>query len=161
MVDLVMKYIGTSSGKCLDLFCGIGTFSYPLSLNIKNKITAVDSSKEALEAFNNTVKSAVIPNISVVCKNLFKYPLSGDELKGYDIVVFDPPRAGAGAQVKEIAKLEENERPQKIVAVSCNPETFVTDANILLDCGYIIKEITIVDQFIYSPHAEVVALFEK
>ena len=145
----------------MDLFCGIGTFSYPLSLNIKNKITAVDSSKEALGAFNDTVKSAVIPNISVVCKNLFKYPLSGDELKGYDIVVFDPPRAGAGAQMKEIAKLEENTRPQKIVAVSCNPETFVTDANILLDCGYNIKEITIVDQFIYSPHAEVVALFEK
>lgn len=161
LIDLVMKYIGTSSGRCLDLFCGIGTFSYPLSLNIRNKITAVDSSKEALSAFENTVKNAVIPNISIKCKNLFKYPLSGEELKGYDIMVFDPPRAGALAQMQEIDKLLPGERPKKIVAVSCNPESFVTDANILLDCGYKISEITIVDQFIYSPHAEVVALFEK
>lgn len=161
LVDLVMKYIGASSGKCLDLFCGIGTFSYPLSLNIKNKITAIDSSKEALSAFENTIKAAVIPNISIVCKNLFKYPLSGEELKNYDIVVFDPPRAGAEAQMKEVAKLSEAERPKKIVAVSCNPESFVNDADILIDAGYKIIEITIVDQFIYSPHAEVVALFEK
>jgi len=161
LIDLVMKYIGTSSGKCLDLFCGIGTFSYPLSLNIKNKIMAIDSSKEALSSFENTVKANVIPNISIVCKNLFKYPLSGDELIGYDIMVFDPPRAGAEAQIAEIAKLSDENRPKKIVAVSCNPQTFVGDANILLVAGYKINEITIVDQFIYSPHAEVVALFEK
>ena len=81
--------------------------------------------------------------------------------KNYDIVVFDPPRAGAEAQMKEVAKLSEAERPKKIVAVSCNPESFVNDADILIDVGYKIIEITIVDQFIYSPHAEVVALFEK
>ena len=161
LVNLVMKYVGTSCGKCLDLFCGIGTFSYPLSLNIKNKITAIDSSKEALDAFEKTIKTNVIPNISIVCKNLFKYPLSGDELKNYDIVVFDPPRAGAKAQMSEFAKLSPEGKPEKIVAVSCNPETFTEDANILLSAGYKISEITIVDQFIYSPHAEVVALFEK
>ena len=114
-----------------------------------------------MEALKNTVKSAVIPNISIICKNLFKYPLSGEELKGYDTIVFDPPRAGAKAQVREIANLPFDEMPAKIVAVSCNPETFVSDANILLEAGYKITEVTIVDQFIYSPHAEVVALFEK
>lgn len=50
--------------------------------------------------------------------------------------------------------------PHKIIAVSCNPHTFVNDANMLIEAGYKIKEITIVDQFIYSPHAELVALFE-
>lgn len=161
LIDLMLKYVGESSGKCLDLFCGIGTFSYPLSLNMKNKIVAIDSSKDALEVFKQNIKAAVIPNISVVCKNLFKYPLSGDELKNYDVAIFDPPRAGAEAQMTEILKLPAAERPKKIVAVSCNPETFVRDANILIDAEYKIVEITIVDQFIYSPHAEVVALFER
>ncbi len=161
LIDLVLKYVGKTSGKCLDLFCGLGTFSYPLSMNIKNKIIAADSSDELLKAFENSINMQMIPNIKVVRKNLFKYPFSGDELKNCAIVVFDPPRSGALAQVKEIAKLDESERPEKIIAVSCNPETFVNDANVLIDANYKISEITIVDQFIYSAHAELVALFEK
>ena len=160
LIDTVLKYVGRNGGKCMDLFCGVGTFSYPLSLNIKNKILAVDSSKDLLEHFVSSVKAMMIPNIKIMCKNLFKYPLAGDDIKNYDVVVFDPPRAGAAPQMKEFMKLKPEERPKVIVGVSCNPQTFVNDANILLE-GYLISEITIIDQFIYSPHAEVVALFER
>lgn len=161
LVDLVLKYVGKDSGKCLDLFCGVGTFSYPLAQNIKNKIVAVDSSRVLLEHFVDSVKAMMIPNIKIQCKNLFKYPLAGEDIKNYDIVVFDPPRAGAAPQIKEFVNLNPEDRPKKLIGVSCNPQTFVTDANILLGGGYKISEITIVDQFVYSPHAEVVALFEK
>ena len=160
LINLVLKYAGDKGGKYLDLFCGAGTFSYPLAADINKKIIAADSSKELLKSFETSVNAQMIPNIKIVCKNLFKYPFSGDELKNCEAVVFDPPRAGAKEQIREIAKLEKSDMPHKIIAVSCNPHTFVNDANMLIEAGYKIKEITIVDQFIYSPHAELVALFE-
>lgn len=157
LVDLMLKYLGNTKGKIADLFCGVGTFSYPLSRNINNKILAVDSSAELLEGFRQSVNKNVIPNIEIVTKNLFKYPLDESELKGFDVVVFDPPRAGASAQVAQIATMLD--KPKKLIAISCNPHSFIKDANILLDSGYKIQEITFVDQFIYSNHSELVALF--
>lgn len=161
LINLVLKYIGGSQGSIADLFCGVGTFSYPLAANLKNKITAVDSSDELLEGFQKSVNHNTIPNIKICRKNLFKYPLDGNELKGFDVVVFDPPRAGAAAQTAQIAAMPDENKPQKVIAVSCNPHTFVNDANTLISGGYRVIEITLVDQFVYSTHSELVALFEK
>jgi len=161
LTDLVLKYIGDTRGNIADLFCGIGTFSYPLSANIKNKITAVDSSAELLHGFQQTINFLTIPNIKIINKNLFKYPLDASELKNFTAIVFDPPRAGAAAQVAQIGALDKEDKPQKIIAVSCNPHTFVNDANVLINGGYYLQEITLVDQFVYSKHFELVALFEK
>jgi len=159
LIGLVNKYIGERSGNIVDLFCGIGTFSYPLSQNKNNQILAVDSSVELLDGFKQSINYNQITNIRIQARNLFKYPLDEQELKNVDIVVFDPPRAGAAAQVAELIKCVNG--PKIIVAVSCNPHTFVNDANMLISGGYTIKEITMVDQFIYSKHTELVALFEK
>ncbi len=161
LISLVLKYIGDSQGNIADLFCGVGTFSYPLAANPKNKITAVDSSDELLAGFQKSVNHNTIPNIKISRKNLFKYPLDTNELKGFDIVVFDPPRAGAAAQTAQLAAMPDEDKPQKVIAVSCNPHTFVNDANTLISGGYRIIEITLVDQFVYSTHSELVALFEK
>lgn len=160
LIEIVLRYLGQSSGKIADLFCGVGTFSYPLSKNIKNKIVAVDSSKSLLEGFRRSVNKNMIPNIEIIEKNLFKYPLDEKELAGFDVVVFDPPRAGAEAQAAKIAAMGEN-APRKVIAVSCNPHSFVKDANILTDSGYRLEEVTLVDQFAYSNHSELVALFTK
>ena len=161
LIGLVMKYIGDLTGNIADLFCGIGTFSYPLAQNIKNKIVAVDSSAELLDGFRRTVNFLMIPNIKILQKNLFKYPLDADELKDFAAIVFDPPRAGAAAQIAQIAAMNQANKPQKIVAVSCNPHTFINDANRLLDGGYALSEMTMVDQFVYSKHFELVAVFKK
>lgn len=159
LIELVLKYIGNRTGRIADLFCGVGTFSYPLSQNKKNKILSIDSSVELLDGFKQSINANQITNVSIEAKNLFKYPLDEKELENIDIVVIDPPRAGASAQITKIAQSLNG--PQVVVAVSCNPKTFVNDANILIDSGYTLKEITMVDQFIYSPHTELVALFEK
>ena len=161
LIGLVLKYLGNTEGNIADLFCGMGTFSYPLSHNIRNKITAVDSSAELLNAFAKSIHKNMIPNIEIKNKNLFKYPLDENELKNFTAIVFDPPRAGASAQVAKMAALSPDSRTQKIIAVSCNPESFVNDANVLLEGGYCLKEITMVDQFICSNHMELVALFSK
>ena len=160
MTELVVKYLADTQGNIADLFCGVGTFSYPLAKNIKNKITAADSSAELLEGFKQSVNTQTIPNIRIINRNLFKYPFDSSELKGYSAVVFDPPRAGAAAQTKEIAKMKNDEKPQKVIAISCNPHTFINDADTLISGGYKITEITMVDQFTFSTHCELVALFE-
>ena len=92
-------------------------------------------------------------------KNLFKYPFDENELKDFDAILFDPPRAGAKAVCEKIAL--SNHKPDILVAVSCNPNTFVNDANTLISGGYKLKEVSMVDQFIYSNHSELVAFFTK
>lgn len=113
LVSLVLKYLGETSGRIADLFCGVGTFSYPLARNPANRVLAVDSSERLLEGFRRTVNKNMIPNIEIAAKNLFKYPLDATELKGFNAVVFDPPRAGAAAQSARLAALPADERPEK------------------------------------------------
>jgi 23S rRNA (uracil1939-C5)-methyltransferase len=72
-------------------------------------------------------------------------------------VVFDPPRAGAMFQSQQLAK----SAISRVVGVSCNPATFARDARILIDGGFQLTDLTIVDQFIWSPHVELVARFER
>ena len=160
LISQVLEYLGEDRGKIADLFCGVGTFSYPLSELKGNSITSIDSSADLLEGFQRSVNRNMISNITIKAKNLFKYPLDEQELKDFDIVVFDPPRAGAKAQVEKLANMGKM-GPHKIIAVSCNPETFVRDANILLSGGWHLQNLRMVDQFIYSDHSEIVALFTK
>ncbi len=159
MINQVMKYVGETQGKIADLFCGVGTFSYPLSTNKNNQITAIDSEESLLEGFQQSVNRNMISNIKIKNKNLFKYPLDEKELSEFDIIVFDPPRAGAEAQVTKIASAPK--KPSKLISISCNPHSFVRDANILINGGYTLQEIVLIDQFTYSNHSELVALFTK
>lgn len=161
LIKLVMGYLGDTQGKIADLFCGVGTFSYPLSRHLNNKILAVDSSPVLLEGFQFSINKNMIPNITLKDKNLFKYPLDEKELKNFAAIVIDPPRAGAAPQMQKLIALNAEERPTKIISVSCNPHSFVKDANVLINGGYHLQEITLVDQFIYSNHSELVALFTK
>lgn len=147
----VREYTGKAK-KIADLFCGAGTFSLAL-LEKKRKIRGVDSASEALSA----LEAASEGRIETETRDLFRTPLFPDELDEYDAVVFDPPRAGAKAQSEQIARSS----VPVVVAVSCNPSTFARDAEILSRGGYVMKRLTPVDQFIYSPHTELVALFEK
>ena len=95
--------------------------------------------------------------LSTEQRDLFKRPLLPTELTAYDTVVFDPPRAGAQMQVQQLARSS----VKRIVAVSCNPATFVRDAKILIEGGYALEKLWPVDQFLYSAHLELVALFTK
>jgi len=162
LINLVKKYVGNVTGLVFDLFCGVGTFSYALaSVNPSVKIVAVDSSPELLRGFRESINHNQITNLTIKERNLFKNPLDASELKGAEVVVFDPPRAGASSQVKVLAGISPDDRPEKIIAVSCHPATFVNDAKSLITAGYRLAKINMVDQFIYSNHSELVALFTK
>lgn len=157
--SLVMKYLTDVKGKIADLFCGVGTFSYLMAGLPGVQVFAVDSSATLLKGFQDSLNSNQITNVKIINKNLFKYPLDADELKNFSAIVFDPPRAGAKNVCNELAKA--TDKPELVVAISCNPATFVNDANILHEGGYDLTEVTMVDQFVYSNHSELVACFTK
>ena len=159
MIEKVMEYMGDTTGKIADLFCGLGTFTYPLAKNKNNTVLSVDSSSLSTEGLKRAINRNQIHNVEVVNKNLFKYPLDASELKNVKALVIDPPRAGAHEQCIEISKIPSIDKPEKIVFISCNPKTFVYDAQILIDSGYSFDKVTLVDQFVYSKHQELIALF--
>lgn len=139
-----------------DLFCGIGAFTFPLAACAK--VSAFDGDKSAVEALRTAVKKASgLKPITAHVRDLFREPLSALELNEHDAIVFDPPRAGAEAQSQRLAK----SRVKTVVAVSCNPATLARDARHLVDGGYRIESVTPVDQFVYSAHVEVVAVFRR
>lgn len=151
LVDAVVEYAGKER-RIMDLFCGAGTFSLPL-LKKGRVVKGADNASEALKA----LEAASAGRVKTENRDLFKTPLWTDELEEFDAVIFDPPRAGAKAQCEQIAASD----VQRVIAVSCNPASFVRDAEILMNGGYRLKRIHPVDQFVFTPHLELAALFEK
>jgi 23S rRNA (uracil1939-C5)-methyltransferase len=139
-----------------DLFCGVGPFA--LRLAAKSRISAFDGDAGAVTALQKaaTSTSGSKPLIAET-RDLFRRPLMPQELRDYDVVVFDPPRQGAQAQVTQLAA----SKVPAVVAVSCNVTTFARDAKILIAGGYKIEGVTPVDQFRHTPHIELVARFSR
>ncbi len=144
------------SRKIADLFCGAGAFTFPLAEIAP--VTAIDSSTAAIDALRAGIATAPgIKSITPVARDLFRRPLSDKELKGFDGILFDPPRAGAAEQAAFIAA----SKASTVVGVSCNPATFARDAALLIKGGFRLSRIRPVDQFLWSPHIELVGIFER
>lgn len=155
LADLVLAGVGKAKSVA-DLFCGIGPFA--LRLARRAKVRAVDSDAPAIAALGQALRKASgLKPVQAEARDLFRRPLLAAELKGLDAVVFDPPRAGAEAQAKLLAKADIG----RIVAVSCNAATFARDAAILVAAGWKLGAVTPVDQFRWSAHVELVATFDR
>jgi 23S rRNA (uracil1939-C5)-methyltransferase len=139
-----------------DLFCGFGPFA--LRLAEKFRVSAFDSDDKAVGALREAVRSTQgLKPVKAEPRDLFRRPLMPQELRDFDCVVFDPPRQGAEVQSRQLAA----SKIGSVVAVSCNPATFVRDARILIDGGFKLESVVPVDQFRHTPHVEVVARFRR
>ena len=139
-----------------DLFCGMGAFTFPLAA--KARVWAFDGDREAITTLEAAARKATgLKPITARVRDLFREPLSALELNEHDAVVSDPPRVGAEAQAKKLVR----SKVKMVVAVSCNPATLTRDARHLIDGGYNLEFVTPVDQFVYSAHVEVVAVFRR
>lgn len=155
MSQIVCDHLGKSK-RVVDLFSGCGTFA--LRLATKCTVHAVEASGPALAALDKAYRAHPgLRAVSVEKRDLIRRPLMTQELKIYQGLVFDPPRAGAEVQAQEIARSVVS----KVAAVSCNPITLARDLAILVAGGYRITSVTPIDQFLWTPHVEVVALLEK
>jgi 23S rRNA (uracil1939-C5)-methyltransferase len=151
LVDGVMELL-PRSGKFADLFSGCGTFTGPMLE--RGAVDAYESVGPAIRALD---KAKGTRPLKAIRRDLFVNPLRRDEANRYDAIVFDPPRAGAQEQVRTLA----SSRTPLLVGVSCNPATFARDARILVDGGYWLDSVRVVDQFTWSHHVELVAAFTK
>ena len=131
----------------VDLFAGLGTFS----LALQGQVHAVEGARDAVLALGATRR------VGVEHRDLFRRPLSVDELNRFDAIVLDPPRAGAKEQIAQIAA----SNASTIAYVSCNPATFARDAKALIVGGYRLERITPVGQFRWSTHVELAAVFRR
>ncbi len=153
LTQLVKGAVREVEGKVADLFAGLGTFTFPLAET--HEVVAVESDRAAVTAMQRALHFA--GKVTAEQRDLFRDPLSSFELDSFGAVVFDPPRAGAQAQVAELAQSD----VPVVVAVSCNPGTFARDAAKLIEGGYVCEWVQPVDQFIWSSHVELVARFTK
>ncbi len=144
------------AGAVADLFCGAGTFAFRLAE--RSRVVALDGDEPAVRALKAALGSApVLKPIDAEVRDLFRRPLLAQEMKRLDAVLFDPPRAGAEAQAREIAR----SAVPVAVAVSCNPATFARDAATLIAGGFRLDRVLPVDQFLWSPHIELVGVFSR
>ena len=140
--------------RVLDLFAGCGTFTLPIAANAE--VHAVEDNAEMLKALDLGWRQATgLKRVTTEVRDLFRRPLLPDEIKRFDAVVIDPPRAGGSQQIKELAAA----KPAKISAISCNPVSFAQDAKVLTDAGYHLGQVSVIDQFRWSTHVEMVATF--
>jgi 23S rRNA (uracil1939-C5)-methyltransferase len=151
----VMAGLGKAK-RIADLFAGCGTLALPLAR--ARQVLAVDTSAPALAALDRAARAAGLgPRLRVAVRDLARRPLIGDELAEFDAVIFDPPRDGAAAQAEALAK----SAIARVVAVSCNPASFARDAALLAAGGFRLERLTPIDQFLWSPHLELVGVFAR
>jgi 23S rRNA (uracil1939-C5)-methyltransferase len=155
LAELVRAPVGAAT-MVADLFAGVGPFA--LRLAERARVTAIDRDQAAIAALDAAAKATPgLKPVAAVCRDLFRHPCSAAELARFEACVFDPPRQGAQAQAEALAA----SRVPVVIAVSCNPPTLARDARLLVEGGYRLTRVTPVDQFRYTPHVEVVALFVR
>jgi 23S rRNA (uracil1939-C5)-methyltransferase len=152
----VAEALPDTARRLADLFAGCGTLS--LGLLDRLSVHAVESHEEAVAAMRAGADAAGLGGrVTTETRDLERRPLTAAELAGFDAAVFDPPRAGARAQAGELAQSD----VALVVGVSCEPATFARDARALIDGGYRLERIVPVDQFHWSAHVELVAVFRR
>jgi len=155
MARIAVEAVAGAS-KVADLYCGTGAFTFRLAETAS--VHAADSFPGAVEALKSAIATAPgLKAITAEARDLVRRPVLAPEFKKIEAVVFDPPRAGALEQTREIAL----SKVGKVVAVSCNPATFARDARALIDAGFALDRVHPIDQFLWSPHVELVGVFSR
>lgn len=144
--------------RVIDAYCGIGTIGMVASKQA-GEVIGVELNKDAVRDAINNAKANGIKNIRFVCDDasdfMVKMAAAGEKA---DVVIMDPPRAGSTEVfMKSVIKLS----PQRVVYVSCNPETLSRDLEFFTKNGYVAESAWPVDMFCFSEHVECVCLLSK
>ena len=152
MRAVVAAWVGDAE-RLADLFAGIGA----LSLGHPGKLSLFESDRQAVAAAEAAARTLAAGRVTVQRRDLFRNPLTERELAAFDGVLLDPPRAGAATQCAELA----GSKVARVVYASCDPGTFARDARTLQDGGYRLEKLLPIDQFLWSAHVELIALFRR
>lgn len=141
--------------RILDLFCGMGNFTLPLARRAK-AVVGIEGVATLVANGQYNAHKNLLSNLSFFQENLeddvARQPWAA---QGFDKVMLDPARAGAAGVMSHIVKLA----PKRVVYVSCNPTTLARDSKVLLDAGYRLARVRMLDMFPHTGHLESMALF--
>ncbi|CNF09146.1 23S rRNA (uracil(1939)-C(5))-methyltransferase RlmD [Yersinia nurmii] len=156
MVAQALEWLDVQSNeRVLDLFCGMGNFTLPLA---RHALQVVGIEGVATLVANGQYNAQIngLANVSFFHENLEdeinKQPWAS---QGFDKILLDPARAGAAGVMLHIVKLA----PKRVVYVSCNPTTLARDSHVLIDAGYRLARVRMLDMFPHTGHLESMALF--
>ncbi|PMH43840.1 23S rRNA (uracil(1939)-C(5))-methyltransferase [Vibrio sp. 10N.286.49.B3] len=158
MVAQAIEWLNPQSDqRVLDLFCGLGNFSLPLA-KLAKQVVGIEGVEAMVCKAKQNAQLNHFDNVEFYQANL-EEALSdhawADEK--FDKVLLDPARAGASGIVEQLASLG----AKSVVYVSCNPATLARDSLSLLEQGYQLKKLGMLDMFPHTSHLEAMALFEK
>ena len=157
MVNLAYSLLEpSSSDRILDAFCGIGNFSLALATSAE-WVSGLELSIESVARAESNAKENSIDNVSFSVADLYKEPMLLPVDIEFNKVLLDPPRSGAEAVVKELARWD----VEKVVYVSCNPKTLARDAKILIQQGFVLQSAGIINMFPHTTHIESIAAFAR
>ncbi len=140
-----------------DIYAGFGAYSFGLA-HLAKKIYAFEGAQEMVHLIEkNAAKNSLSSKIETKMRDLILHPISKKELEDFDLAIINPPRNGAAPQAEKIAQ----SNLKHLIYVSCNPQSFARDAKILLDSGFVIDKLVVIDQFYSSSHLELVAILSK
>lgn len=155
LTEEVRRILG-SARPLIDLFAGCGTFTLPLAAQAE--VHAVESWGPMLAALDRGWRHGRgLRPVTTETRDLFRNPVLAEELNRFGAILLDPPRAGAAAQVAQIAQ----STVRTVAYVSCNPATFARDARTLSQAGFHLDRVQVVDQFLWSGHTELAAGFHR
>ena len=152
MRGAVDAWVGDAA-KLADLFAGVGS----LTLGRPGRLSLFESDKPSVAAVEAAARKVGGNRVTAERRDLFRNPLLPNELDAFDAILLDPPRAGAAAQVAEIAR----SKAKRVIYASCDPGSFARDARVLQDAGYVLQKMKVIDQFLWSGHVESIALFVR
>jgi 23S rRNA (uracil1939-C5)-methyltransferase len=159
MVKQALNWLAlTKQDKVLDLFCGLGNFTLPIAKQVECVI-GVEGVQAMVDRATQNASSNFITNAKFYQADLSAESLSQQPwaLKTFNKVLLDPARAGAFEAMTFILSL----KPSHIVYVSCDPVTLARDSQVLLEKGYKLDKLGILDMFPQTRHMESMALFVK
>lgn len=143
--------------RVLDLFCGMGNFTLPLATRAAH-VVGVEGVPALVEKGRENAALNGLSNVTFFHENLEEDVTRQAWAKhGFDKVLLDPARAGAPGVMPHIIKLA----PRRVVYVSCNPATLARDSETLLQAGYQIQRLAMLDMFPHTGHLESMVLFER
>jgi 23S rRNA (uracil1939-C5)-methyltransferase len=143
--------------RVLDLFCGMGNFTLPLA-KAAASVVGVEGVPALVEKARENAALNGLQNVTFFHENLEEDVTRQAWAKhGFDKILLDPARAGAPGVMAHIIKLA----PQRVVYVSCNPATLARDSEALLQAGYRLQRLAMLDMFPHTGHLESIVLFER
>ncbi|WP_312416981.1 23S rRNA (uracil(1939)-C(5))-methyltransferase RlmD [Pseudescherichia sp.] len=157
MVDRALAWLDVQpDDRVLDLFCGMGNFTLPLAQRAAS-VVGVEGVAALVEKAKENAQQNGLHNVTFFHENLeddvTKQPWAQH---GFNKVLLDPARAGAAGVMQHVLKLS----PKKVVYVSCNPATLARDSEALLNAGYTMSHLAMLDMFPHTGHLESMVLFE-